>query len=280
LNFRPIISVGVGTFFAVVVGALTMFGCNASAGGEIVPGAVCLETTGGWNVVASFVFATFASFVLLNLTRRRESSREEPLRERQLAAIGAVSGIMAVASFGCALELSSPYFQSLPAWLGFRELLIDWLSLFILPLFITLGVVGVAIFRHFVHQVPVGWKATAWKWVVSVFSGAIGFYLSLGFGGGFECQSFGAPLVVYSECTSLFNVQTVNVYYFAYAVNFAFWTAASYLLLMLLLGLLRVIHFREKSVTVSTQLNPRSGHHPSAATIRDSVISSVRTPWR
>jgi hypothetical protein len=253
MNFRLVISIIVGMLFAAVVGTLTLLGCNAHAGGEFVHGATCLESTGGWNVVASFIFPSFASLFLLNLAGRKDSSQEEPLGARKLAAIVAASVAMAAASFGGALELSTPSFQSNPAWLGFRELGIDWLSLFILPLFIAVAVVGVGIFRHLVHRVPVWWKAAGWKWAVCVFSGAIGFYLSLGTGGGFECQSFGAPLVVYSECTSLLNAQTVNVYYYAYAVNFAFWTAASYLLLVLMLGLLRAIDFGERSMTVSAE---------------------------
>jgi hypothetical protein len=253
MNFRLVISVVVGTSFAVVVGTLTLLGCNAHASGEIVPGATCYEGAGGWNVVASFILPTFASIALLDLARRRRASQEEPLEARQLAAIGAVSVAMAAASFGGALELTTPYFQSDPAWLGFRELVIDWLSLFILPLFITVAVVGLAVFRHFVRRVPVGWKAAAWKWAVCVFSGAIGFYLSLGIGGGFECQSYGAPFVLYTECRSLFNGQTVSVYYYAYAVNFAFWIAASYLLLALMLGLLRALHLGERPVMVSAK---------------------------
>lgn len=239
-----VISAVVGTCFAVTAAYLTVLGCPASIPNAVVPHAVCLESSGGWSVVAYFVFPTFASLVLLNLTRRSGASKGLPLGAKQLMVVGALSAVMAAAAFGGVQWLVTPAIQGDPNWVGFRDLLIDSLSLFILPLFLALGVVGVAALRRFVRRRPGGWKVAAWKVGTCVFAGAVGFYLTLGSGGGFECTSYGAPLIVYSQCTSLFNAETAQVYYYAYAVNFAFWTAASYLILALLLGLVGKINWR------------------------------------
>jgi len=244
MNPRPIISVVVGACFAVTTGYLTILGCSGSTPGATVPRAVCLESSGGWSVVASFVFPTFASLFLLNRTRRSGASKELPLGAKQLMVIGALSAVMAAAAFGGVQALVTPSIQSDPNLVGIRELLIDSLSLFILPLFLALGVAGMATFRHFVRRVPDGWEVAAWKVATCLFAGALGFYLSLGSGGGIDCTSYGAPFVVYSQCASIFNAENVQVYYYAYAVNFAFWTAAGYLLLVLVLGMAGKVNWK------------------------------------
>ena len=244
MNPRPIISVVVGACFAVTTGYLTILGCSGSTPGATVPRAVCLESSGGWSVVASFVFPTFASLFLLNRTRRSGASKELPLGAKQLMVIGALSAVMAAAAFGGVQALATPSIQSDPNLVGIRELLIDSLSLFILPLFLALGVAGMATFRHFVRRVPDGWEVAAWKVATCLFAGALGFYLSLGSGGGIDCTSYGAPLVVYSQCASIFNAENVQVYHYAYAVNFAFWTAAGYLFLVLVLGMAGKVNWK------------------------------------
>jgi len=114
MNPRPIISVVVGACFAVTTGYLTILGCSGSTPGATVPRAVCLESSGGWSVVASFVFPTFASLFLLNRTRRSGASKELPLGAKQLMVIGALSAVMAAAAFGGVQALVTPSIQSDP----------------------------------------------------------------------------------------------------------------------------------------------------------------------